>query len=77
VAIATSRRKVLDNWDRTTINLPFGTCAAAIGEPVRVVRDADAAALEAARQAVEASLNAATARAYEIADSRSGASRRG
>jgi hypothetical protein len=41
------------------------------------VREADAAALEAARQAVEASLNAATARAYEIADSRSGASRRG
>ena len=24
VAIATRRRIVLDNWDRTTINLPFG-----------------------------------------------------
>jgi lysophospholipid acyltransferase (LPLAT)-like uncharacterized protein len=77
VAIATSRRRVLDNWDRTALNLPFGTCAAVVGEPVRVSSDADAAGLEAARQAVEASLNAATARAYEIADGRSGASSRG
>jgi lysophospholipid acyltransferase (LPLAT)-like uncharacterized protein len=77
VAIATSRRKVLDNWDQTTINLPFGTCAAVIGEPVHVARDADAAALEAARQTIEASLNAATARAYEITDGRSGAPARG
>ena len=50
VAIATSRRIVLDNWDRTTINLPFGRGALVAGEPIRVPRDADDATLEAARQ---------------------------
>jgi lysophospholipid acyltransferase (LPLAT)-like uncharacterized protein len=68
VAIATRRRHVLDNWDRTTINLPFGHGARVAGPPVRVAADADDAALEAARREVEASLNAATRRAYDIAD---------
>ena len=37
VAIATSRRKVLEkSWDKTTINLPFGRCAVVVGEPVHV-----------------------------------------
>ena len=68
VAIATRRRYELDNWDRTTINLPFGRGALVAGRPVRVAADADDAALEAARRAVETSLNAATWRAYEITD---------
>ena len=34
-AIATSRRIVLDNWDRTTINLPFGRGAGVAAEPVQ------------------------------------------
>ena len=38
------------------------------GEPIRVPADADGAALETARRALEASLNAATARAYALAD---------
>jgi lysophospholipid acyltransferase (LPLAT)-like uncharacterized protein len=71
-AIATSRRIELDNWDRTAVNLPFGRMAMVAGEPISVPRDADGAALEAARRQVENSLNAATARAYAIADAGKG-----
>jgi len=67
-AIATSRRLVLDNWDRTTINLPFGRGAGVAAEPISVPADADDAALEAARLLLEARLNAATQRAYDIVD---------
>ena len=31
VAVATSRRIELDNWDRTAINLPFGRGAIVVG----------------------------------------------
>jgi hypothetical protein len=68
VAVATRRRIVLDNWDRTAINLPFGRGAAIAGGPVYVPQDADAATLELARRAVEEGLNAATSRAYELID---------
>ena len=68
VAIATSRRIVLDNWDRTAINLPFGRGAVVAGAPIHVPHDADDATLELARRAVEEALNAATARAYELVD---------
>jgi lysophospholipid acyltransferase (LPLAT)-like uncharacterized protein len=68
VAIATRRRVVLSNWDRTTINLPFGRGAAVAGAPIDVPRDADSVTLELARRAVEEALNAATSLAYEIAD---------
>jgi lysophospholipid acyltransferase (LPLAT)-like uncharacterized protein len=68
-AIATSRRVVLDNWDRTTINLPFGRGAGVAAEPVRVAADADADALEAARQSLQERLNDVTRRAYKIVDS--------
>ena len=68
IAIATRRRLELNNWDRTAINLPFGRGAGVAGELVRVPAEADAAALEAARRTLEASLNAATARAYALAD---------
>jgi lysophospholipid acyltransferase (LPLAT)-like uncharacterized protein len=67
-AVATHRRKVLDNWDRTAINLPFSRVGMVAAEPIFVARDADAAALEAIRQRVESDLNRVTARAYEIAD---------
>ena len=70
VALATSRRYVLDNWDRTTINLPFSRGAAVCGEPVRVPADADDAALEQYRRQLEDNLNAATARAYALVDRR-------
>ncbi len=67
-AIATSRRYVVNNWDRTTINLPFGRGAGVAAEPISVPADADDAALEAARRLLEDRLNAATRRAYELVD---------
>jgi len=72
IAIATRRRAALNNWDRTTINLPFGSGGRVAGEPIRVPADADDAALEAARRAVEVSLETATERAYAIADRQHG-----
>ena len=68
VAIATSRRIELRSWDRAAINLPFGRMAIVAGDLVRVDADADEAALERARVALETTLNAATARAYSLAD---------
>jgi hypothetical protein len=67
-AITTSRRRVLNNWDRTTINLPFSHLAMVAGETVTVPPDLDDATLERCRASLEASLNRATARAYEVAD---------
>jgi lysophospholipid acyltransferase (LPLAT)-like uncharacterized protein len=60
VAVATSRRIQVHNWDRSVVNLPFGRFTIAIGEPVRVAPGADDAALESARRLVEAGLNATT-----------------
>jgi lysophospholipid acyltransferase (LPLAT)-like uncharacterized protein len=68
VAIASHRRIVLDNWDRSAINLPFSRMGLVAGEPIYVAADADDAALEATRQRLENELNRVTARAYEIAD---------
>jgi lysophospholipid acyltransferase (LPLAT)-like uncharacterized protein len=68
LAIATSRRFVVDNWDRSAINLPFGRGAAVIEEPIRVPADADDAVLESCRHQVEAALNRATERAYAMVD---------
>jgi lysophospholipid acyltransferase (LPLAT)-like uncharacterized protein len=77
VAIATGRRRVLNNWDRSVVPFPLGRGARVAGRPVHVPAEADDAALEAARCAVEESLNAATARAYEIADGGHGDGARG
>jgi lysophospholipid acyltransferase (LPLAT)-like uncharacterized protein len=67
-AIATSRRVVMNNWDRTTINLPFGRGAGVAAEPLIVPRDADDTGIEDARRLLEERLNAATRRAYDIVD---------
>jgi hypothetical protein len=72
VAVATSRRKVLDNWDRTAINLPFSRLAMVAGDPITVPSDPDGATLEASRQALEARLNRVSARALELVDGRPG-----
>jgi lysophospholipid acyltransferase (LPLAT)-like uncharacterized protein len=73
IGLATSRRVRLSNWDRTCINLPFGRMVMVRGEPIRVARDADDAALEDARRTVEARLAEVDARAYAIADGREAA----
>jgi hypothetical protein len=63
-AMATSRFIRLNNWDRTTINLPFGRGALVGIEEIVVPPDADAATMERLRQELEANLNDATRRAY-------------
>ena len=68
VAIASHRRINFNNWDRSAFNLPFSRMGLVAGQAIYVARDADGAALEAARQLVESELNRVTARAYEIAD---------
>jgi lysophospholipid acyltransferase (LPLAT)-like uncharacterized protein len=68
VAVATSRRVELDNWDRSAINLPFSRGAMVSSDAIRVPLDADDAVMEMYRLKVEAGLNAATARAYSLVD---------
>jgi lysophospholipid acyltransferase (LPLAT)-like uncharacterized protein len=68
VAVATSHRVELTNWDRSAVNLPFGRGAIVAGQPIRVPSDADEAALEFYRRQVESGLNAATAKAYAMID---------
>lgn len=63
-AMATSRFIRLNNWDRTTINLPFGRGALVGVEEINVPPDADAATMERLRLRLEAYLNEATRRAY-------------
>jgi lysophospholipid acyltransferase (LPLAT)-like uncharacterized protein len=71
VAVATSRRIELGNWDRSVVNLPFSRGAMVFGDPIRVARAANEAELEDLRCRVESELTAATRRAYEIVDGRS------
>jgi hypothetical protein len=68
VAVVTSRRKVLKNWDRTAINLPLGRMAIVSTEPVVVPADADDAAMEQCRLLVQQRLNWVHERGYEIVD---------
>src|SRR5437763_10075118 len=68
IAVATSRRVELDNWDRSAVNLPVSRGAMVGGKAIRVALDADDAALESCRRAVEAELNVVTARAYALVD---------
>ena len=60
VAASATRRRVLASWDRFTVALPFSRGTFAWGTPIRIARDADAAALAAARREVEDQLNALT-----------------
>jgi lysophospholipid acyltransferase (LPLAT)-like uncharacterized protein len=63
LSYATTRRRVLGSWDRFHVALPFSRGIFIWGEPIRVARDADAAAMEAARLLLEERLNAITAEA--------------
>ena len=64
-AMATSRYIRLNNWDNTTINLPFGRGSLMGIQEVYVPPDADAETMERLRQELEGYLNEATRRAYE------------
>ena len=65
-AMVTSRFIRLDNWDRTTINLPFGRGALVGIKEIHVPPDADAATMERLRQEVEDTLNEADRIAYAM-----------
>jgi lysophospholipid acyltransferase (LPLAT)-like uncharacterized protein len=56
-------RKVLGSWDRFVVPWPLAKGGLFWGRPIAVPRDADEAALEACRRAVEDELNAITAEA--------------
>jgi lysophospholipid acyltransferase (LPLAT)-like uncharacterized protein len=70
IALATSRRIIVNSWDRSEVNLPFSRGAVVVGEPIRVAAAADAEALEQARAALERALNVGTERAHAIVDRR-------
>ena len=69
VAVVTSRRIDFNSWDRASIGLPFGRCAIVVGEPIYVARDADETTQEAARLALQASLDDVHARGYALVGS--------
>jgi len=62
-AYAASRRLVFGKWDRFLVPLPFSGGVFLWGRPISVPREADAAALEGARLALEEALNRLTAEA--------------
>lgn len=66
VAIATSRFKRLNNWDRTVIHLPFGRGVIAAGEILWVPPDADGETMQKLRAQLEERLNEVTSRAYRL-----------
>jgi hypothetical protein len=57
------RHWTLRSWDRTQIPKPFATVSIAMGEPFHVDAEADDAGIEAARQSLEARLQALEQRA--------------
>jgi lysophospholipid acyltransferase (LPLAT)-like uncharacterized protein len=63
IVFATSRRRVIDSWDRFQLPLPFGRGVFLWGEPIEIERDLDAAGLEHARLLVEARMNELAAEA--------------
>jgi hypothetical protein len=65
-AMVTSRFIRLNNWDRTTINLPFGRGAVTGVDAVFVPPDADAETMEKCRLQLENYLNEAARRAYAL-----------
>ncbi len=66
VAIATSRFKRLNNWDRSVIHLPFGRGVIAGADLIWVPRDADNETMQALRLQLEEKLNDVTRRAYQL-----------
>jgi lysophospholipid acyltransferase (LPLAT)-like uncharacterized protein len=72
VAVASSRRIELRNWDRSAVNLPFSRIGVVAGELIRVPHKADEGELESCRLTLQAALNSATEKAYAIADGHRG-----
>lgn len=60
---ATSRRRILDSWDRFHLPLPFGRGVFIWGEPIEIPAELTEAETEAWRTRVEERMNALTAEA--------------
>src|ERR1700733_5679998 len=54
IVFATSRRQVMNTWDRMQVALPFGRGVFIWGEPIEVGTDLDEAGVERARERIEA-----------------------
>jgi lysophospholipid acyltransferase (LPLAT)-like uncharacterized protein len=65
-AVVTSRRMQFNTWDRATLGLPFSRAVVVVGDFIEVAPDADDAALERARLAVQDGLDEAHRRAYAM-----------
>ena len=65
-AVVTSRRIQFNTWDRATLALPFSRAVVAVSDLIRVPADADDAAMEEARLAVQEGLDEAHRRAYAM-----------
>jgi lysophospholipid acyltransferase (LPLAT)-like uncharacterized protein len=61
-----SRHWTMNSWDRTQIPKPFSTVAIAMGEPFTVPADADAEAIDRARDSLEIRLSHLEARARDM-----------
>ena len=67
-AIATSRRIVINNWDNTTVNLPFSRGAGVSASRCAWPPTPTPRRSKRHDRLLEARLNAATKRAYDLAD---------
>ena len=65
-AVVTSRRLQFDTWDKSTLGLPLSRVIVVAGDFIEVAPDADDAALERARLAVQDGLDEAHRRAYAM-----------
>ena len=65
-SFSTRSRVLLSTWDRFVVPLPFSRGVIVWGDPIFVAREADDAAIETARLAVEAGVNAVTKQSDEI-----------
>jgi hypothetical protein len=66
VGVTTSRAIQFNNWDHSTIGLPFGRCAIVAGEPLSVPARADDDLMRSLRAELEDRIEKATLRAYEL-----------
>jgi lysophospholipid acyltransferase (LPLAT)-like uncharacterized protein len=65
-AVVMSRRIQFNTWDRATLGLPFGRAVVVVGDIIEVAADADDAAMERARVAVQEGLDDAHRRGYAM-----------
>ena len=65
-AVVLSRRLEFKTWDRATLGLPLGRAMVVVGDFIQVPPDADDAAMERARLAVQAGLDEAHRQGYAM-----------